>query len=307
MALYASMMIRKTDWQTASTELSAIRHEVFVDEQAVPIELELDEHDAHCHHWLAYIDEHAVGTIRMLGNGSIGRMAVRRGFRGQGIGKALLKAAIDYAKDQDWRLLSLAAQDHAISFYAEAGFTAYGDILMDAGIPHQSMQLLLREHHKLGHDSPRFVPADSAATVLDLCAQARRTLRIFSNELEPELYANDATVSALSTFARRHRQSEIRLLICDETALRESRHPLVALSQRLPSALPLRVLPSDFRPELDELFLLADRSGILVYPDGAPNTAWCSYHLPPKVTDYQERFDRMWERGEQARYLRRLY
>lgn len=307
MALYASMMIRKTDWQTSSTELSAIRHEVFVDEQAVPIELELDEHDAYCHHWLAYIDESAVGTVRMLGNGSIGRMAVRSGYRGQGFGKALLNAVIDYAKDQDWRILSLAAQDHAISFYAEAGFTAYGDIFIDAGIPHQSMQLLLREHRKLGQDSPKFVPADSVATVLDLCNQARRTLRIFSTALEPELYANDAVVSALSALARRHRQSEIRLLICDETALIESRHPLVALSQRLPSALPLRVLPPDFRPELDELFLLADRNGIFAYPENASNTAWCSYHLPPKVKDYQERFDRMWERGEPARHLRRLY
>ena len=252
MALYASMMIRKTDWQTSSTELSAIRHEVFVDEQAVPIELELDEHDAYCHHWLAYIDESAVGTVRMLGNGSIGRMAVRSGYRGQGVGKALLNAVIDYAKDQDWRILSLAAQDHAISFYAEAGFTAYGDIFMDAGIPHQSMQLLLREHRKLGQDSPRFVPADSVATVLDLCAQARRTLRIFSAALEPELYANDAIVSVLSVLARRHRQSEIRLLICDETALRESRHPLVALSQRyfprsmISLSVPSCKLPLDF-------------------------------------------------------------
>jgi predicted GNAT family N-acyltransferase len=307
MALYASMMICKTNWQTANSELSAIRHEVFVDEQAVPIELELDEHDSHCHHWLAFIDEHAVGTVRVLSNGSIGRMAVRRGFRGQGVGKALLKAVVDYAKDQDWRFLSLAAQTHAISFYAEASFIAYGDIFMDAGIPHQSMQLLLREHRKLGQDSQRFSPSDSAATVLDLCGQARGTLRIFSTALEPELYANDAIIDALSALARRHRQSEIRLLICDETVLRENRHPLVALSQRLPSALPLRVLASDSRPELDELFLLADRSGILVYPQSAPNTAWCSYHLPPKVKDYQERFDRMWERGEQARHLRRLY
>jgi predicted GNAT family N-acyltransferase len=307
MALYASMMIRKTNWQTASSELSAIRHEVFVDEQAVPIELELDEHDAHCHHWLAYIDGRAVATVRVRGNGNIGRMAVRKSFRGQGVGTTLLKTVVDYAKDQDWRVLSLAAQDHAISFYAEAGFTTYGDIFMDAGIPHQSMQQLLREHRKLGQDSPRFVPADSAATVLDLCAQARRTLRIFSTALEPELYANDAIVSVLSALARRHRQSEIRLLICDETALRESHHPLVALSQRLPSALPLRVLPTDFRPELDALFLLADRSGIFAYPESAPNVAWCSYHLPPTVKDYQERFDRMWESAEPARYLRRLY
>lgn len=144
MVLYASMMIRKTDWQTAGSDLSAIRHEVFVDEQKVPIELEVDGNDAHCHHWLASIEETAIGTVRLLNNGNIGRMAVRKDFRGQGIGKALLHAVIYYAKDQDWRLLSLAAQDHAISFYSEAGFTAYGDIFIDAGIPHQSMQLLLR-------------------------------------------------------------------------------------------------------------------------------------------------------------------
>ncbi|WP_339677290.1 GNAT family N-acetyltransferase [uncultured Zhongshania sp.] len=300
-------MIRKTDWHTSEAELVAIRREVFIDEQHVPIELEIDDHDPHCHHWLAYINNEAVSTVRMLDNGGIGRMAVRKPFRKQGVGKALLQAAIEYAKEQDWRSLTLSAQDHAINFYVAQGFIAFGDMFMDAGIPHQSMQLLLRESRKLGQDSAIFLPSDNAATALDLCQQARRTLRIFSRSLDPAVYAREDIVSALSALARRHRQSEIRLLICDESPLREQRHPLIELCQRLPSSIPLRVLPFDSQAELNEFFVLADRSGIFVHSESAPETSWCSYFLPPKVSDYQERFDRMWARGEQLRYLRRLY
>jgi predicted GNAT family N-acyltransferase len=301
------MMIRKTDWQTDSAELTSIRHEVFVDEQHVPIELEVDEQDSHCHHWLAIENAEAVGTVRLLNNGIIGRMAVRKDFRRRGIGKALIQATIDYARQQDWRTLSLSAQDHAIGFYADAGFVPYGPIFMDAGIPHQSMQLLLRENRKLGVDGQQFHPADSTSTVLDLCRQTRRTIRVFSRALEPALFASEDISNALSALARRHRQSEIRLLICDEEALKESRHPLSELSQRLPSAIPLRLLSPDYRAELDEFFLLADRSGIFVYSNDAPEKNWCSYYLPPKVKDYQERFDRMWAHAKQPSYLKRLY
>ncbi|CAA0119203.1 GNAT family N-acetyltransferase [Zhongshania aliphaticivorans] len=301
------MTIRKTDWQTDKAILTGIRHEVFVDEQAVPIELELDEHDPYCHHWLALLNDEAVGTVRMLNNGSIGRMAVRKDFRKRGIGKALLQAAMEYAKNQDWRELTLGAQDHAIGFYAAAGFMPYGDMFMDAGIPHQSMRLLLREQRRLGQDSQKFKPNDNAATILDMCSQARRTISIFSHALEPDLYASDAMAHALSGLARGHRQNKIRLLISDETSLRENRNPIIELSQRLPSAMSLRLLSADYRAEVDEFFMLVDRSGIFVYTDGKHQANWGSYHLPPQVNDYQERFDRMWERAERPRYLRKLY
>ena len=301
------MMIRKTDWQTDKALLTRIRHEVFVNEQAVPLELELDEHDPYCHHWLAFVDGQAVGTVRMRNNGSIGRMAVSKHYRNRGIGKALLQAAISYAKEQDWRELSLAAQDHAIGFYAAAGFVAYGELFMDAGIPHQSMQLRLRDERILGKDSQAFKPANKAATILDLCSQARRTIRIFSQALEADFYANDALIQTLSAFARAHRQNQLRLLICDESALKEQRHPLVALSQRLPSAIPLRVMPKGTKAEIEEYFLLADSSGIFTYTALPTDAGWCSYHLPPKVRDYQDRFDHMWEFAETSRYLRRLY
>ncbi|CAA0088753.1 Acetyltransferase [Zhongshania aliphaticivorans] len=137
------MMIRKADWQIDKSTLSDIRHKVFVLEQHVPVELELDEHDPCCHHWMATIRGEAVGVVRMSNKGVIGRMAVLRPYRKQGIGRKLLDAAIAYAKSQNWRLVTLSAQDHAIGFYAAAGFTPYGERFMDAGIPHQAMQMVL--------------------------------------------------------------------------------------------------------------------------------------------------------------------
>src|ERR1700712_2695099 len=79
---------------------SAIRHEVFVEEQRVPVELELDEFDAVSIHALALDGETALGTGRLLPDGHIGRMAVRREARGGGIGSKLLRALMQQAQQR---------------------------------------------------------------------------------------------------------------------------------------------------------------------------------------------------------------
>ncbi|MEO6958641.1 MAG: GNAT family N-acyltransferase, partial [Burkholderiaceae bacterium] len=75
------------DWETSKKDAMAIRYEVFVREQHVPIEIELDSEDAYSVHAVAY-DERgvAVGTGRLLRDAHIGRMAVRVSHRGAGVG-----------------------------------------------------------------------------------------------------------------------------------------------------------------------------------------------------------------------------
>ena len=80
-----------------------------------------------------------VGTGRMKPDGHIGRMAVLKDCRGQGIGSAILTALLDIARQQQWSEVYLHAQVAAIPFYVKHGFTANGEQFMDAGIPHQSM------------------------------------------------------------------------------------------------------------------------------------------------------------------------
>ncbi len=129
-------------WDALGAEAGRIRLEVFVEEQRVPLEEELDARDAHCLHAIAYdADGRAMGTGRLLPDGHIGRMAVRRPWRGQGVGSLLLVALMDAARRRGDPEVVLDAQLQARPFYARHGFVEEGDTFMDAGIPHRVMRL----------------------------------------------------------------------------------------------------------------------------------------------------------------------
>ena len=140
----AGIEIRIVDWDRCSETLSSLRHTVFVEEQGVPIELELDGEDATARHAAAFSDDgRLVGTGRLLASGKIGRMAVSQSMRGQGIGQGILGALVGEARRLKFEEVSLGAQLAAVSFYENAGFMAYGDVFLDAGIDHKMMRLIL--------------------------------------------------------------------------------------------------------------------------------------------------------------------
>ena len=134
-------------WQQAFQEASQIRKRVFIEEQGVPGEMELDEFDPVSQHALAYVDTLCVGTARLVNINShqaqIGRMAVLSPYRKQGIGRALLTRFICLAKEAGTQILTLHAQLDAIPFYEKFGFITEGPIYDEAGIPHRNMILLL--------------------------------------------------------------------------------------------------------------------------------------------------------------------
>lgn len=128
-------------WAELGAAASAIRHEVFVLEQQVPVELELDEFDAVSLHVLAFDGPKALGTGRLLPDGHIGRMAVRREARGAGVGSMLLRALVEQARLRGDAGVVLHAQLSARGFYQGHGFAAEGAVFMDAGIEHIAMRL----------------------------------------------------------------------------------------------------------------------------------------------------------------------
>jgi predicted GNAT family N-acyltransferase len=133
--------LRLGDWETLGEAAKAIRFEVFVDEQQVDPEIELDDLDAVCLHAIAAdASGAAVGTGRLLPDGHIGRMAVRKCARGSGVGSALLQALMHEAKMRGDLRVVLSAQTHAAPFYARHGFAPEGDVYLDAGIDHILMQ-----------------------------------------------------------------------------------------------------------------------------------------------------------------------
>jgi predicted GNAT family N-acyltransferase len=136
--------VREADWGRDRDALRAVRETVFVREQGVPIELEWDGLDPDCLHLLAETPEgEAIGTARLLPDGHLGRMAVLSGWRGRGVGKALLEGLIAAGRRRGLARLALNAQTYALDFYARMGFVVSGDEFIDAGIPHRRMILQL--------------------------------------------------------------------------------------------------------------------------------------------------------------------
>jgi predicted GNAT family N-acyltransferase len=146
------LRIDLTSWSEARERASGIRFAVFVEEQGVPAELELDEHDPNCIHALAIDERNAVaGTGRLLPatledgrrTGHVGRMAVVKEARGKGVGGAILERLIEAARARGDEAVALSAQTHALAFYRRHGFEPYGNVYLEAGIEHRAMRRVL--------------------------------------------------------------------------------------------------------------------------------------------------------------------
>lgn len=129
------------EWDRQAADARAVRYDVFVQEQNVPVELEWDDMDAVSLHAVVYDEEDAaIGTGRLLPDGHIGRMAVRASARGHGIGGAILRELMLQAKARGDRTVILNAQTQAEPFYQRFGFARSGEEFMEAGIPHVEMR-----------------------------------------------------------------------------------------------------------------------------------------------------------------------
>ena len=296
--------VRRAHWPDDEQTLAEIRRRVFIEEQAVPEQLEWDGQDAAAQHWLAFVDGQPIGTARLLHNGHIGRMAVLMRGRRRGVGSALLNAAIAHARHDQLREVYLHAQLHALTFYQRHGFVAEGPEFIDAGMPHRTMRLILRQQRLLGTDGGRFA-AERRSVALDLAQQCRRQLRLLSHDLDHELYASSDFVAALTQLARSSRFSEIRLLVVDVRPIVQRGHPLLELQRRLSSSVLIRraaCAPTDIK----ENYLLADQRGVLCYSLKEPEKAWSDYNNRPVAADYCAQFDELWHRSIDDPELRLL-
>ncbi|MFV1982768.1 MAG: GNAT family N-acetyltransferase [Thiohalomonadales bacterium] len=140
-----ALIIKAVKFENYFNEISFIRNKVFVEEQKIPKNLEWDDQDQIAHHFIVSSEQHnIIAYARLLPSGKLGRVAVLKQWRRQGIGSLLISAICKKATKLDINTLTLSSQLSAVDFYLQSGFQIFGDVFLEAGIKHRSMLKTLK-------------------------------------------------------------------------------------------------------------------------------------------------------------------
>ena len=135
------------NYQQLKSECNLIRQAVFIEEQNISPELELDDRDQHCLHAIIQLNRQTIGTARidLEKQGKIGRLAILKPYRNQGYGKRLLQKLEEIAKQECLSHVWLNAQKSSLNFYLKLGYQIVSEEFLEANIIHLEMkkQLIL--------------------------------------------------------------------------------------------------------------------------------------------------------------------
>ncbi|MFD1426774.1 putative GNAT family N-acyltransferase [Kroppenstedtia sanguinis] len=139
-----SFEIKTVTNQNELDQVMSIRFQVFVEEQKVPLSLEIDDWEETATHFLARSAGKPAGAarLRFLADsiGKVERVAVLPSQRKTGMGRALMQAIEEFAANHGVTLIQLHAQIQALPFYCKLGYQVTGEPFMDAGIQHRKME-----------------------------------------------------------------------------------------------------------------------------------------------------------------------
>lgn len=141
-----ALQLQQKTWCDCADLISQVREQVFVQEQGIAPSLVWDDKDSTCRHYLLTAKDRTTGATiplaaaRVDADGKLGRMAVVQPRRALGLGQILLRYIIAAERELGTQSLYLHAQQDAIAFYKAANFVCYGDIFIEADIPHQAMR-----------------------------------------------------------------------------------------------------------------------------------------------------------------------
>jgi predicted GNAT family N-acyltransferase len=292
--------------------LQRIRQQVFVVEQRVPETRERDGLDPQCWHVLARDEKgEPIGCGRLTPEHKIGRMAVLQEWRGQGVGVAMLRELVTRARALGWPDVSLASQVSALGFYERAGFAPYGERFIDAGLQHQSMRLLFdaSDLPRPARDK-RTLPvrsvADVAAARLQVLVEARHQLAICLPALDRETYSRPEELAEVRRVATSGRSARIRILLHDPEAALRNDHRLIALMQRLPSSIQIRMPMDEVDLVYPSSYLLNDAGGYLFLPEADRPQGRAALDDRAGLAPLRQHFDEVWERSAPATMLQAL-
>jgi predicted GNAT family N-acyltransferase len=141
------MDVKIADYHKFNEEIRMIRENVFIKEQNIPKNIEFDGLDAKAKHVIVFDNKEAIGTGRILPDGHIGRIAVKKSYRGKGIGAIIMKKLINAAENLYLDEVWLSSQYHAKDFYLKLGFEEFRGIFQEAGINHIRMKKTVKQKY----------------------------------------------------------------------------------------------------------------------------------------------------------------
>ncbi|MCR9258246.1 MAG: GNAT family N-acetyltransferase [Pseudomonadaceae bacterium] len=317
-------------WDQHKQVLRSIREAVFIVEQEVPRELEWDDEDETATHFLAVNTlGQFIGCARLLETGQIGRMAVLESYRGKGIGKVLLEAAVAAGKEAGFERLFLHAQTYAEAFYRQGGFLPYGEKFTEADIEHIAMEMKL----PLAFQPPEGLPAkestpkpdrssaeplrsasqadffegysDSLEALSRIIESARRRLLILSPYLDHELFDQEHIAQAVSALARSAPRVEIEILIYNSQLIVERGHRLLELARRLDQKITIRLL-AETPTAASSSFVCADLDAYWLLPSFEKHQGIADLNNPVTTRRLSETFAEAWRKSREDPDLRLL-
>jgi N-acetylglutamate synthase-like GNAT family acetyltransferase len=252
------------------------------------------------------LDGSAIGAGRLVppeqagAPARIGRMAVLPAWRGKGVGDAMLHALLQQSRQHGWYAVALNAQASAIDFYLRHDFVPRGERFMEAGIEHQAMQRTLAGTTAIEDREA------AVATTTALVLAARRSLCIYSRELDPGLFDALPVLEALRRFGTAGLGGEARIVLQDAAAPQRAHAPLLALAQRLPSVFAFREVDDPVDRAYPSAFIANDAGGFYFRGLGHRFDGEADLNAPGRARQLRAGFERVWERSRPVAEYRAL-
>lgn len=316
-----SFQVQRVTWQDAEADLRILREFVFIKEQNVPPELEWDGEDENAVHVLARDTKgRPIGTARMTADGHIGRMAVLRAWRHRGVGTELLTALITIARARQLPRVKLDAQVRAIDFYRRLDFIPQGETFMDAGMPHQHMTRSLppMDVHININDLQKQVLGetrgyidlkgleDNKLAAIHMASQGQRSLNLFTPNLDPRVFDNEAFIDAVKKIALHNPRSKVQILILNPTEVVSRGHRIVELARKISSHVFIHRADDEDQTHVDT-FMVVDDVGLIRRAHNDRFEGLAEFNNPGEARLLVKRFNEAWERSQPEPELRRLH
>lgn len=252
-------------------------------------------------------------------------MAVLAESRNHGIGRQILDAVLDKARNLALTRVTLHAQKDARSFYQRAGFLNEGAEFVEAGIVHQAMAMALPIPYQAPEKVPKAavrqqnVPIEAAAAELvhfdgesdcinglvSILDKPSRLVRIYSQELDHSLFNQSEVVELLSQFVRHGPPARLQILIHSSSSIVSRGHQLLELARKLNSKIEIRTVPAELASDRHSC-VVVDGRGYFLLPDHREYLATANAFDPVQAERLTERFDYLWERSRTDPELRVL-